>query len=356
MQICLYSGQFFPVVGGIAQVSYTLASHWVQQGHKVVLITDTPEVNRDNTTFSFPVIRCPNSITWSSLLNQSDVILSNGYSLRHLVVWLSSRKPIFWIHPIYIPNLLEINLFDWRSLLKPLVGRALLPLATSHIYVSCAMQRQIGSSKGVVIYNPVEDRFRPLPDLTIENDFAFFGRMDHEKGVDILLNALALCHQKGKFYQLDLYGQGPYLEAWKKLAISLGIESQIRWYPFLRGEPLVKAMNKAGVVVVPSRWAEPMGIVAVEAMACGKVVIGSRQGGLGEVLEGYGITFENGNAQQLAEYMMQVQEDLNLRKALESKALTRAKDFAIDLISEQYLKLFESALKPRKKLLSNLIH
>lgn len=345
MKICLYSSVFFPSIGGLEQVSYTLASYWVTQGHQVNVVTDTPATDGQDSTYIFPVIRCPNFECWKSLLNKSDCIISNGYSLRHLAVWLLSRKPIIWIHPNYIPKLILPNQNSLKSLIRSLLARVMLPLAAGHIYVSHAIQRQVGAHKGIVIYNPIEDRFRPLPNVKIDNDFAFFGRIIPDKGVDTLLEALAICKSKSRIYRLDLYGEGYYVEELHKLALTLGVDSQLRWYPFLRNEELVQAMNAAGAVVVPSRWAEPMGIVAVEAMACGKVVIGSRYGGLGEVLEGYGMTFENGNAEQLAECMIQLKEDPDLQQNLEKKAYKRSRHFAIAEVGSKYIQMLELIVK-----------
>ncbi len=344
MQICLYSSVFFPSVGGIEQVSSTLASYWTKQGHNVTVVTDTPATDDHDTACSFSLIRCPKKATWKSLLPTIDIIVSNGYSLRHITPWLLSRKPIIWIHQTYIPRVSDA-LGNWRNLIRTLLGRVILPLATSHVYISRAIQQQVGSSKGVVIYNPVGACFQPLPNFAIENDFAFFGRMVRDKGVDTLLEALAICQQQGKIYYIDLYGEGFSLKELQTLAQKLEIASQIRWYPFVRGEALVQAMNAAGVVVMPSRWAEPMGVVAIEAMACGKAIIGSCQGGLGEVLEGYGMTFKNGNAKKLAECMIQVRERPELRVTLENKAYERSRDFAIETISSKYLQLFASVLK-----------
>lgn len=341
MRICLYSSVFFPNIGGIEQVSFTLASDWAERGYDLTLVTDTPVTHTQDKNFNFPVIRCPSKDTWKSLLPTIDIIVSNGYSLKHLIPWLLSGKPIIWIHQTYIPKI-NYAQNNWRHLIRPLVGRTILSLATSHVYISRAVQQQVGSSKGIVIYNPVERCFRPLSNIKIANDFAFFGRMIRDKGVDTLLEALAICQQKGYIYTLDLYGEGDYLKELQRLALSLKVDSQLRWFSFVQGEELVSAMNAAGVVVIPSRWPEPMGVVAIEAMACGKAVIGSRQGGLGEVLDGYALVFENGNAQQLAEQMMQVKELPHLRQTLEAKAYERSQDFAIEKISSQYLQLFES--------------
>ncbi len=340
MQICLYSGVFFPSVGGIEQVSYTLANYWVKQGHHVIVVTDTPDNGQNIRLYNFSVIRCPSSNIWNSVLNTSDVIISNGYSFRYLATWLLSRKPFIWIHQTYIPAIVQ-PIHNLKDSVRALLGRIVLPLADCNIYISCAVQRQVGGTKGVVIYNPVEAHFRKLL-IPINNDFAFFGRMISAKGVDVLLKALAICKQKGKIYQIDLYGEGSSLHQLQELAQTLEVASQLRWYPFVQGKTLVEAMNAAGTVIVPSQWAEPMGVVAVEAMACAKAVIGSRRGGLGEVLKGYGMTFENGNAEELAKCMIEVKENPDLRLSLEEKCYQRAQDFSIDAVASKYLQIFES--------------
>lgn len=340
MQICLYSGVFFPSIGGIEQVSYTLANYWVKQGHYVVVVTDTPDNGQNIKSYNFSVIRRPSPNIWKSILSSSDVIVSNGYSFRYLITWLLSRKPFVWIHQTYIPAIVQ-PIQNIQDSFRALLGRIILPLAACNVYISGAVERQIGGIKGVIIYNPVETCFRKLP-IAIKNDFAFFGRMIPAKGVDILLKALAICKQKNKIYRLDLYGEGSSLNQLRELAQTLGVASQLSWYPFVQEEALVEAMNAAGAVIVPSQWAEPMGVVAVEAMACGKVVIGSRRGGLGEVLESYGMTFENGDAEELAKCMIEVRENLDLRLSLEEKCYRRAQDFSIDKVASKYLQLFES--------------
>ena len=67
-----------------------------------------------------------------------------------------------------------------------------------------------------------------------------------------------------------------------------------------RGAELAALLNRHQVLVVPSRWAEPFGIVALEGLACGCFVIGSEGGGLKEAIGPGGITFVNGDASALA--------------------------------------------------------
>jgi glycosyltransferase involved in cell wall biosynthesis len=62
----------------------------------------------------------------------------------------------------------------------------------------------------------------------------------------------------------------------------------------------VRLLNAHRILVVPSRYDEPFGIVALEGIACGCLVIGSRGGGLKEAIGPCGLTFDNGDAAGLA--------------------------------------------------------
>jgi len=183
-----------------------------------------------------------------------------------------------------------------------------------------------------------------LPDVPIAADFGFFGRMVQEKGVSDLLDALHLCRTRGHPFRLDLYGEGRALEDFQRQAKRLELDALVRWRPFVRGEELVRAMNSPHVVVVPSKWREPMGIVAVEAMACGKCVIGSSSGGLGEVLGGYCPRYPNNDVSQLADQMTVVAIDPPLRQQYEQAALRRSKDFELYKIANEYLAYFSHVI------------
>ncbi len=209
------------------------------------------------------------------------------------------------------------------------------------MFITDYIRQCVGFPDGAVINNPIDEMFLPLSDVQLTSDFAYFGRMSFEKGVTDLLDALHLCNTKGHRFTLDLYGDGHMIKDFQDHAVQLQLDGQVRWKPFVRGDDLVRAMNSAAVVVMPSKWIEPMGITAVEAMACGKCVIGSSGGGLGEVLQGYCPTYPNHGIEQLALQMIAVMTDPDLRKRYEAAALRRAKDYQrLDEIAAVYLNYF----------------
>lgn len=106
----------------------------------------------------------------------------------------------------------------------------------------------------------------------------FFGRLVPEKGLDVLLRALASAPD----VRAHIFGDGPSESELKGLASSLNLGDRIVWYGRVPDvEAYVESMD---VIVIPSIWAEPFPYSGLEAMAMGKAVIASRSGGLPEMI------------------------------------------------------------------------
>ncbi len=122
-----------------------------------------------------------------------------------------------------------------------------------------------------------EDFFVPLSSPKTNKIFTFFslGRMEPQKGTDILLKAFA---QSNINANLRIGGDGAYLQEYKQLAIDLSIDQLITWLGELDKKTALIEYQKCDAFVLPSRH-ESMGVVFVEAMACGKPVIGTLCGG-----------------------------------------------------------------------------
>lgn len=353
MRICLCSSQFYPVIGGVPQVTDSLADFWILQGHEVKVVTDTPE--RETGYYCgitppgmlYSVYRSPSRQEWKRILNASDLIVSNGISVKHLGAWRSSRLPLVFIHQMYQYTFVE-SLKTPHRLARWMAVKLALKSASKNVYISRAVAKQVGVENGIVIHNPTDRKFKIIGDVKKNFDFGFFGRIQHEKGLDLLIQALSICRTRGKKLTLCVYGDGIERDHCFSLATTLGVSDCISWFPFAQGENLVNAMNSVEVVVVPSRWPEPMGIVATESMTCGRPVIGSSAGGLGEVLEGYGLTFANDSSGELAAKMFEIASNPKLKETIMRRCLERSKDFTIEAIGGKYLDLFRSVLSKNK--------
>jgi glycosyltransferase involved in cell wall biosynthesis len=132
----------------------------------------------------------------------------------------------------------------------------------------------------------------------------FVGRLIPEKGVDVLLRAIAMrplgsdAHERS-LPRLTILGDGPERARIAQLAAGLGVDLEFRGD--VAPAAVAAAMRRAQVVVVPSVYREPLGLVAIEAMAAGAIVVASATGGLIEtVLDGEtGLTAPPGDPRAL---------------------------------------------------------
>lgn len=108
------------------------------------------------------------------------------------------------------------------------------------------------------------------------------GRVDARKGIDVAIRALALLPDAAT---LTWVGAGDHDERARldALAVELGVRDRVAW-DARRREELPAIYRQADVFVFPSTWSEPLGLVPIEAMACGLPVVGSGTGGSGEFL------------------------------------------------------------------------
>ncbi|HID07375.1 MAG TPA: glycosyltransferase [Armatimonadetes bacterium] len=165
-----------------------------------------------------------------------------------------------------------------------------------------------------------------LPPLNKALAIGYIGRLIPEKGVDLLIRAIA----RFPNMHLIIVGDGPERVILTKLSYALGVATRIQFLGALAHECLPKLLNALDVVVLPSRstshWQEQFGRALVEAMACGIPVIGSSCGAIPEVIGDAGLIFQEGNLESLCTALKRVAEDSMLRHSLGLKARKRAMD------------------------------
>jgi glycosyltransferase involved in cell wall biosynthesis len=143
------------------------------------------------------------------------------------------------------------------------------------------------------------------------------GVLGQIKGVDVLLRALRKIWDRGVHVPLTVVGEGDQAENLKALTKKLGLSESVTFTGSLRGEALVREYNRHKILVIPSAWAEPFGLVALEGIACGCVPIGTANGGLADAIGQCGILVPNGDVDALAEKIEHALkcEDLSVYRA-----------------------------------------
>ena len=108
----------------------------------------------------------------------------------------------------------------------------------------------------------------------------FAGRIVPAKGVDVLIRAV-----RDVDGELVICGEGRRLAEMRRLADRLKLGERVSFRGWLDADSLARELSEASVVVLPSRWPEPFGLVGIEAFAAGRPVIASATGGIGEWLQ-----------------------------------------------------------------------
>jgi len=130
--------------------------------------------------------------------------------------------------------------------------------------------------------------------------FLFAGRLHTTKGADLLLRAAARMAACGRVFRVELIGDGEELAALRALASELGLDSIVTFAGRQPREAVLASMARSLLVVVPSRWNDPAPYVVVEAAAMGRACVGSRMGGIPELVRADELLFENEDVPALA--------------------------------------------------------
>jgi glycosyltransferase involved in cell wall biosynthesis len=155
----------------------------------------------------------------------------------------------------------------------------------------------------------------------------YIGRLVPEKGIDILLEAVA---QLQGPWELRILGSGPERDRLEKMAQWLGILPRVAFDLPIPSTQMPYYYSGLDVLVLPSRtrlnWKEQFGRVLIEAMACQVVVVGARCGAIPEVIGDAGFTFAEGDPADLRTQLQRLLGDTQLRLDLAQKGRQRVLD------------------------------
>jgi glycosyltransferase involved in cell wall biosynthesis len=119
--------------------------------------------------------------------------------------------------------------------------------------------------------------FAGLPE---KDYFCYVGRLSHEKGLDVLVRAVAALDTG----RLLVVGDGPEADNLKALALELGTK-RVEFAGYRSGEELKRIIAESQFVVLPSRWYENLPYTVMEAFAASKAVVASAIGGIPEMVD-----------------------------------------------------------------------
>ena len=370
MRILLLSWEFPPnVVGGLGRHVAALARALVADGHEVHVITRTeadhpaPVESHDDGIHVIrvpeapPVIGFDDLIPWVLAFN-SRVQAVAGRLLRttdidvvHAHDWLVTYAAAGIKETWDLPVVATIHATEYGRHQGYLPGPMNKLIHQVEWWLSYEARRVIVCSGYMrdqveTLFTLPEGKVDVVPNGVDLDDFAvdpvaaaarradlvgprtrmvlFAGRLEYEKGVQTLLDALTLLRATVGPTRLFVAGVGTYSEALRARVRELGLQRHVRFTGFVRDAELKLLYGAADVAVAPSIY-EPFGLVAVEAMACGTPVVVGDTGGLREIVaDDAGLSVEPQDPEALAAALARILTDPELAARLVANGRQRA--------------------------------
>lgn len=240
-----------------------------------------------------------------------------------------------------------------RRARRPLERAALLARLARVVCVSGWVRRRLldgvlaPARPPIVLPNCID--LPPPPALRREQLILFAGRVVADKGADLFVSACAAALPRLPGWRAEMIGADrfrpdspdtPFLRALRPLAAAAGVAMR----GYLPHDQVLDAMGRAAIVAVPSRWDEPFGLSALEAMAAGAALVCSPRGGLPEVAGDAALYADPAQPGALAEALVALAEDDARRSALAAAGRARAERFDAPLAARALLALRRSIL------------
>ena len=200
--------------------------------------------------------------------------------------------------------------------------------------------------KVTVLYNGIERQLKNFPKK--KKQIVYVGRIVQEKGVHLYTKAVKQIAHKFKEWEFFIIGShklGDKETSTFSIQIlkefnNIGLNTKV--LGFLSNQNVKQIMNESSLIVIPSLWEEPFGLVAAEAMSCGVGIISSNSGGLPEIIKENGILIKNVNEKKIAIELKKVLSNNELLNRLQKlswnnfELFSRQTSKQLDIIRQNY--------------------
>jgi glycosyltransferase involved in cell wall biosynthesis len=362
MKVLIWSGNFYPSIGGVQVWACTFAEELVSRGHEVRLMT--PEkTDTSDESYSFEVIRTSSPLVFWQSLRWCNVYFQNAEGFewgKRILLNIKYAGLIVFRRPWIVTH--HLHAFDEKSKWNWKDGfRATIYKMATHISICKASAAEF-PLPSIVIENFYRDGlFKRSVDIKKDKDVLFVGRLTWYKGVDLLIRAVGLLKKQGSYSEVGIIGVGDDERSFHDLTINEGLTDRIHFLGDKRGAELARLMNEYKIIVIPSIvdrsvWREVFPLVALEGIASGCVIVGSDGGGTKQAIGPCGLTFQGGDVEELSRILQSLLASPEVRDGFLAQANEHLKKFQIKFVVDRYLEVFEQArihgrfpfsLKPR---------
>lgn len=344
-------GQFPPHFGGVGVHIHTLSKKLVEEGHEVFVITYPHKEIRDidgihvigTKGINLPGIRglmFKNNAkkALEDLIKKEDIDIIHGHYLfpaGAAAVEVGNKHNIKTYVTAHGSDMFE--LYKSKPFMRPTIKKV-LKNADGIFAVSKALRQEIIATgvsgiaeKTKLSWNSVDiSKFSLKDDDSFKKEFGLFdkpivlfvGNLIKRKNVGALLEAKKIAKSD---YYLVIVGDGPLSKKLRKKVEDENISDVIFTGSRTDVENIIPNCD---FLVLPS-FSESFGLVLIEALACGKPVIGSDVGGISEIInDDVGLLVNPNDVSSISNSIDKLVDDEDLRVSLSRNARNRAKDFS----------------------------
>lgn len=373
MKILQVANRFFPYIGGTENYVYNLSKELVKLGHKVTVICANEPKLKSETIEGINVIRvnylfkiANTNITpflALDILRQDFDIMHNYLPHPWSVDWASligriKKKPMILTYNNDIPEKGKYKVLTWiynRIFLKFILKVSKVIIITQSNYINFSKFLIKFKSKIKII--PCGVDIEKIHSLNLQKKdnikrIFFLSVLDEYhryKGLDYLLKSFVNVLKEINDVVLVIGGEGALRKEYEKMAEDFGISKYVNFVGRIPRTEINRYFNECDVFVLPSISSEQegFGIVALEAMACGKPVIATNIVGTSSQIERHqaGIVITPRNEEELRRALVKILENEKLMLEMGSAGLKLVEqNYSWQKVAKQILNIYNSLL------------
>ena len=371
MKVLYWSGLFWPHIGGVEVLSLQFIPAMQAKGYEFIVLTSqsNPDLQSNENYNGIPIYRLPfhkggiHNLENIKEIKQKveevkkdfkpDLVHINSIDISiffHLLTDNSNGKvpTLFSVHslpPYYINN---------NTLLYKLLCNAQWITTASAAMLSSV--RKITPNKiqcsSLIYYGLNIPAIEPNPLQLDTPRLLCLGRLVNEKGFDLALDAFKEIINHFPKARLIIAGDGPAKPDLETKVNKLDIAGFVEFTGWVSPEKIPELINTSAIVIIPSRWEEPFGLVALQAAQISRPVIAARAGGLPEIVmhQKTGLLFEKENSIDLAKQVISLLANkdmaVEMGRAAREKAIGM---FGFDRFIDAYDDLYKKLIVPAEK-------
>lgn len=363
MKVLCWMEYHLPDIGGVEVFTGQLVPALQRRGHElsVVASMSRPDAPRQSRGAGYPIHRFPlhaalQSSNLAAVKAVAGEVRELVAALRPDLVHLHFSGPgcFFLFHSEAlrgVPLLATIHAplqqsgYGPTSLSSRLLKRAdwIVGVSRGLLDDLCAIFPSLAPRSSVILNGLEMPAHVPAPVCLAPPRILCIGRMVEEKGFDIAIAAFAILMARFPEARLAIAGDGPARAALHQRAAELGVRERVEFTGWIPPDQVCALIDASSMVVVPSRWPEPFGLVALQAGQMARPVIAARLGGLPEVvIEGEtGLLVAPESPQALCEAMASLLEQPEAAARMGAAGRHRAREvFGMDTVATAYDALY----------------